>query len=260
MNADSDEGNRYSGVFDQMKQTTRDGGSVRIAKEELKVARTNPLTLAAFNGEIIKIQSLLDTGANPNIQLKGETTPLACAAGNGHIDVVQLLLDHGAQVNAAKGAALNRAADGGHLELVMVLLNAGAEVESRNSGASRHSSFMSDYSALEYAVHGGVGLIVKTLLSHGADPNGGTGSALRMAATHGHLEIVSELLARGADVTAANKYGYTALGFAAVKGHAAVVQTLLDNGAEVTQAVLRVAEAQPSNEAIIHILRRGGAA
>ncbi len=57
------------------------------------------------------------------------------------------------------------------------------------------------------------------------------GDALRRAASAGDLAKVQELLAAGADVNAANKYGGTALAFASDKGHAAVVNLLLERGA-----------------------------
>ena len=59
------------------------------------------------------------------------------------------------------------------------------------------------------------------------------GDALRRAASAGDLAKVTELLAAGTDVNAANPYGGTALAFACDHGHAAVVDLLLARGANV---------------------------
>jgi ankyrin repeat protein len=49
----------------------------------------------------------------------------------------------------------------------------------------------------------------------------------------GHTEILQTLLAKGANVNAKKKTGWTALIWAARKGHTATVQALLANGANV---------------------------
>ena len=61
-------------------------------------------------------------------------------------------------------------------------------------------------------------------------------TALTSAAWNGHEACASMLLAAGAEVEAANCGGYTALMFAATNGHEAVVSALLVAGAEVEVA------------------------
>lgn len=57
------------------------------------------------------------------------------------------------------------------------------------------------------------------------------GDELRRAAGAGDVAKVKELLDKGTDVNAANRYGGTALAFACDKGHLEVVKLLLDRGA-----------------------------
>lgn len=57
---------------------------------------------------------------------------------------------------------------------------------------------------------------------------------LMVAAANGHRAAVIALLARGADIHAANAYGKRALDFAALEGDVSIVSTLLAAGARVT--------------------------
>ena len=56
---------------------------------------------------------------------------------------------------------------------------------------------------------------------------------MRLAAKHGHADIVTALLENGADVNATNFNGRTALHYFAEQGHADIVTALLENGADV---------------------------
>lgn len=91
-------------------------------------------------------------------------------------------------------------------------------------------------------------LLVVARPSAAADDPGDT---LRRAASAGDVAKVQELLAAGADVNAANRYGGTALAFAADKGHTAVVQLLLARGANVN-VTDTFYNATPLSWAVIH--------
>jgi len=71
------------------------------------------------------------------------------------------------------------------------------------------------------------------LLDLGAevDYQDGWGTALSYAAAYKHMEIMALLLARGADVNAADKNGRTALFVAAEHGYEEIVTWLLGRGA-----------------------------
>lgn len=58
-------------------------------------------------------------------------------------------------------------------------------------------------------------------------------NAIHLASKDGHVEVVNELLDRGAAIDAATKKGNTALHIASLAGQEAVVKLLVQNGAQV---------------------------
>ncbi|KAI5841352.1 ankyrin repeat-containing domain protein [Morchella snyderi] len=74
-------------------------------------------------------------------------------------------------------------------------------------------------------LEGGTSTSVQSLISRPRYP-------LQEAAYHGHLPIVKLLLQYGADISARDDDGGTALHYAAGSGHPTVVQLLLENGAD----------------------------
>ncbi|KAK7503828.1 hypothetical protein BaRGS_00004951 [Batillaria attramentaria] len=88
--------------------------------------------LAAKNGEVEMLKSLLSAGANANYICKeeGAYTPLIAAAANEHVQVVSALTKHGCDLNAqdADGwTALWHAYSSASEDICRVLLRAGAD-------------------------------------------------------------------------------------------------------------------------------------
>ena len=71
--------------------------------------------------------------------------------------------------------------------------------------------------------------MVKLLVENGADYT----NALRLASREGHLEIVKLLIENGANINAKDNDGETALMRASYNGHLEVVKYLIENGADV---------------------------
>ena len=55
----------------------------------------------ARNGHLIKVQTALENGANPNAKDDDGWTPLHIAASWGHVDLVKILLERGADPRIA---------------------------------------------------------------------------------------------------------------------------------------------------------------
>jgi hypothetical protein len=78
--------------------------------------------------------------------------------------------------------------------------------------------------------------LARLLLNAGADVDARSGNrrdtALMLACTAGELDTVKALLASGAEVNAANHYGWTALHRGTERHHVGVVRALLSHGAD----------------------------
>ena len=261
-----------------------------------------PLHKAALKGMVDIVRLLIDHGASLDAQSAEEhDTPLHDACSNGHTEVVEVLLMHGANptIQNVEGAFPHEmAGNNDHVQLRDRVLDAmrqwkethtttpsikeqdeREESEPPISPAKRHSrraSIASDvvpqlqpsatssssrrsrgaplgpqhYLAddvhfrdnikrghLHTCALQGDTLFVRRLLSIGADHSAKDKygfTALHLAAKGGHLESVQALLEYGADVNALNKKGDTPLHEVAGRGHKRILECLLVCGADPT--------------------------
>ena len=154
--------------------------------------------------------SLVDT-RSPNQSF----TPLMVAANRGAIDLVNHLISVGANINAQS--------EGGFTALILAIISyndilAIKKIENDNSNPSLS--------------------VIKRLVESGADVNivtDGGNTALQEAALQGNLEIANLLLSKGANVNFTNKWNENALMASCFKnGIPEVAQALIDAGADVS--------------------------
>jgi ankyrin repeat protein len=229
-----------------------------------------PLQSAAYRGDAVAVERLLDAGATPDDGNDLGMTPLMYAAGAtpvidqryaGSTAVVRTLLDRGAALNAKTGngyTALHFSAMHGNEATVRLLVERGADVDARTDH---------DDSALSEAVGRGFDDVVWFLLEHGASTNPrepGTDQAPlldaisqlpranRSSSPEGRLDclfrdpgeakrkldererrssIVVMMLDHGANVNVSGQQGQTPLMMATAANDRWLVRALLDRGA-----------------------------
>ncbi|XP_077121122.1 ankyrin repeat, SAM and basic leucine zipper domain-containing protein 1 isoform X3 [Ranitomeya variabilis] len=175
---------------------------------------------ALTTGNVKLVESLLDSGINVDCSLRYGWTPLMYAAAAGNLAMVRLLLDKGANANFERDtftvlmAACTANASEEHIvKCVEFLL-------SRN--VSPNVCCRKKMTPVMHAASGGHTQVVTLLVAHGAainaqDENGFTG--LTWAAHSGHKNTVLKLLELGADIRLPTKTGNTAADIARENNH-----------------------------------------
>jgi ankyrin repeat protein len=142
------------------------------------------------------LQSFRRLHGDDRIKVLNRTTALQIASLRGYVDVVRLLLDAGANVDAEGdlyGSALRAASSEGHVAVVQLLLDRGADVNANGHfygyrwGDDCHGSHQTPQQ------HEGCSAILQAV--HNI-------TALLVASSSGHLEVVRLLLEGGADANA----------------------------------------------------------
>ena len=150
------------------------------------------LLVAADNGQVELVQSLLESGADAHLKDDEGCTALYKATQKGHTAIVDLLLAHGADPNIQD-----------------------------NDG----------FAPLHLASESGQNDIVKLLLQHHANPNLTNTSDLtpiNLAAAQDHCEILEMLMTRAhVDLNSPDKNGSTLLAHAVAHGSVQVVRSFL---------------------------------
>jgi ankyrin repeat protein len=199
--------------------------------KRLKAQAEKLIYSAACEGDVARVVSYLDQGADVNVKDPHRRTPLHGAAKNGRHDVIQVLLDRGANINARKfygRTALMLASSYGHTTTAQLLLDNGANVNDLDGyGSTALMMLFGDHID-----------IVKLLLERGAgicfrcQISGST--ALHLAALQGFTSMVELLLVHhGADVHSQDRRGNSALHDASFRGEEGVVRVLLQHNADV---------------------------
>ena len=179
---------------------------------------------AAKEGDLEKVNAMLDAGIDVNVPGEKRLTALMWACRTGQTDIVVRLLEAGADVSVALGAyqqpALAHASEFGRIDIVQLLLAAGADPkQAAATGSGNPVSIL-----VKAAKHLD---IVRMLVSAGADVNRtySGGNSPLMAASRSP-DVFEFLLSQGADPHYRNAHGFNVLTIAAMARGVAAVKRL----------------------------------
>uniref|UniRef100_A0A3Q2XHJ6 Ankyrin repeat and KH domain containing 1 n=1 Tax=Hippocampus comes TaxID=109280 RepID=A0A3Q2XHJ6_HIPCM len=203
------------------------------------------VSLACAGGHLAVVELLLAHGADPTHRLKDGSTMLIEAAKGGHTNVVSYLLDYpnilsvpapdlsqltppsqdASQVNRAIMLFLVS-----HSKLSLWWFPLKSQTEHHQTSQHPHLS-QTKTSANISSPPSVLPLYPSVDIDAHTESNHDT--ALTLACAGGHEELVSVLIARGANIEHRDKKGFTPLILAATAGHVGVVEVLLDKGGDI---------------------------
>jgi uncharacterized protein len=221
---------------------------------ELQPDGMSALFWAVYYDETNSVKSLLNAGADANVQNRYGLTALMQASQNSNGEMIAMLLDAGANPNTMTlegDTALMNASRAGTTLGVQALLDHGAEVDARDLYLGQ--------TALSWAAAENYADVIKILVDNGADinaigkalvfegvddgnlnstyPDGGL-TALHHASRENAINAINMLLSLGADPNILDPEGLSAVRIAAANYNLDLVKILIDNGADINEGLL----------------------
>uniref|UniRef100_A0A8C8IYJ7 K Homology domain-containing protein n=1 Tax=Oncorhynchus tshawytscha TaxID=74940 RepID=A0A8C8IYJ7_ONCTS len=215
------------------------------------------VSLACAGGHLAVVELLLSHGADPTHRLKDGSTMLIEAAKGGHTIVVSYLLDYPNNVLSVPVPDLSQLTPPSHdtSPAPRVPFQALAMVVPPQEPDRVPSNITTPPPVITKAVSSRVPMLSTTASPpaqtpiHSVSPHSmlplypsvdidahtesNHDTALTLACAGGHEELVSVLVARGANIEHRDKKGFTPLILAATAGHVGVVEILLDKGGDI---------------------------
>ena len=198
-------------------------------REDMQIAR---LHLAAREGDLELVRSLVADGCNINARNEDGCVPLCTAAAYGQTKVAEFLISRGADVNAedlSGVTALYHAASRADTATVALLIKAGANVNAGKDG----------WTPLYVASLADQGEVARVLLASGARVFPGdtlqNRTLLCSAVRHWLRDIAEEALAAGANANVMNaqRSSRSLLADATICGDEEMARLLIEYGANV---------------------------
>jgi hypothetical protein len=127
--------------------------------------------------------------------------------------------------------AASVAADKGHADCLSLMIQNGADVlkSDKDGSAPIHMACLNGrYACVELLLDSGVDVSLRTATEYESTP-------VIVACQYGHVKILALLLARGADLNLADRYGNTATHVASRCGQLKCIQLLVKRGADLNQ-------------------------
>lgn len=213
---------------------------------------------AAWVGDEIMVRLLVSKGADFRALDQGGTTALHAAAFSGNFPITQFLIELGLDVNAKSNrgrSVLAWAAETGKEDVARLLIANGAILNSRDEYERTPLHILAASGILNDT---GLSSVMEVFLDNGADMEArdylGATPLIAAASNVGRSRVAISLIERGADVTAADIRGKTALHHAVFTDKLALVHALIGHGADILaqdnkgKTVLRSIYMRPGTE------------
>jgi hypothetical protein len=188
--------------------------------------KADPLHIAARVGDLAKLRTLIEEGANVNAKNMWGETALHYAAERGHKETVEFLIAKGADIHAGRIEALQYAIQNGHTELAIILINKGANVNPKSQ---------SGWTPLHSAALEGYKQVAEILLAKGAYVNSKNKDGytpFHYALWSSETDIARLLIERGVDVNGKDPSGFTPLQWTEMMGNRELTELLRAKGAK----------------------------
>ncbi|MBT3378792.1 MAG: hypothetical protein HN742_11425 [Lentisphaerae bacterium] len=225
----------------QQKGTTRVNMDARSARPDPK------LIVAARDGDVDRVRTLLVGGADINAPDGAGQTALMVAAAHGHVEVATLLIEKGGDVKKADASgktALMLACEDGKAKTAELLISKGANV---------NAATPSGYTPLFYATIANSAEMVKLLLRSGAEVNRADArgkTALSVAVVTLRVKAATALIEGGADPQIKDQAGLSPIRYARLKRQPEIRSLFGLEDAKASAASREIAKGTFSKEAV----------
>ncbi|KAJ5371682.1 hypothetical protein N7517_003688 [Penicillium concentricum] len=217
----------------------------------------HPISLAAKFGHANIVRYMVDVGVDPNIRDADCFTPLTVAALAGHASVVKYLLDVGTRQHVEHEKCVWFAAIHGHVNVVDIILSAPKQLGSECDKEELLNA------ALSAAIHSQRIPVLRLLFTHGVQVNvlGEGESPISRAAATGNRDLVSQLLAYGADpnLIKGRRKSLAPLTVAVMNGHEEIAQMVVRETESLHRTRALAFAISEQNRRMAEMLLRSGA-
>eukprot|EP00833_Pecoramyces_ruminatium_P007821 jgi/Orpsp1_1/1181853/evm.model.c7180000078879.3 len=244
-----EENNKKNDYLNKIKENEKELEMESNNSLSFTIDESNKLHMACINGDVEKLNDLIDKGVDLSEKTKDGWSALHIAVCNNKINIVKCLLDHGVNKNVVNDgySPLYLASQNGFNDIVKLLMET-------NSG---DHSITNEWSAIKIACSNGHYQIVEYMISKNVDihhkKNDDEYSLLHIATEEKKLDMINLLLTIGhINVNEKDLGGWTAL-------HIAARENLLDiANFLIKEANAEVNEYDKNNNTPLHIASQYG--